>query len=102
MKHRGLNELLCAAMINENFRLHLLREPRRAALSGYDGHAFELTEAELDLVDCICVNNLEEFCTRIVEWLNPRAVKYQILLEKSSLIPVTIPFETTSFVEAVR
>ena len=91
MKNRGLNELLCAALINETFRLDLLQEPRRAALAGYDGHAFDLTEFELDVVGCIRADSFEEFCVQVAEWLNPKALKYQFIEPVSCPIAVDLP-----------
>ena len=91
MKNRGLNELLCAALINETFRMELLLEPRRAALTGYAGKTFELSESELNLVGCIRAHSLEEFCLQVAEWLNPRALKYQFIRPESSPVAINLP-----------
>ena len=96
MKTRGLNELLCAALINETFRMDLLQEPRMAALSGYDGHAFDLTEAELDLVGCIRADSIEDFCVQVAEWMNPRMLKYQFIKPESCPIAINLPLPSQS------
>ena len=50
MKHKSLNQLLCAATVNARFRETLLRDPAKALASGYFDHSFTLTQEEKDMV----------------------------------------------------
>jgi hypothetical protein len=69
MKYRVLNELFCAALINENFRNTLLNNPIDAINEGYDGHPFTLSESEFDLVVHIRATDLEDFSSQVYEWM---------------------------------
>ena len=60
MKHRGLNQLLTAALINERFRETLLHHPARAISTGYSDHTFSLTSEEQALVVGIRAERLED------------------------------------------
>jgi hypothetical protein len=40
MLHKGLNQLLCAATVNAQFRETLLRNPSQAIATGYFNHRF--------------------------------------------------------------
>ena len=47
MKHKGLNQLLCAATVNNRFRETLLHNPAQAIATGYFDHTFSLTPETL-------------------------------------------------------
>jgi hypothetical protein len=69
VKYRGLNELLCAALINENFRSILLKDPIQAISLGYQGQHFTLNSEEYDLVVHICAQEIEDFAGQVFEWM---------------------------------
>lgn len=69
MKHKGLNQLLSAATINDQFCSILLRDPAQALATGYFGYSFSLTPEERDLVMGIQVQRLEDFAAQIHCWM---------------------------------
>jgi hypothetical protein len=70
MKHRSLNELLCAATVNARFRESLLRDPARAIATGYFDHSFALTPEEQELVVGIQAQRLEDFAAQVYQWIS--------------------------------
>jgi hypothetical protein len=66
MQNRGLNELLCAAMINRNFCEILITDPSLALSEGYEGHVFNLAPEEYNLVTHIQAINLEDFAEQVL------------------------------------
>ncbi len=70
MKHKSLNQLVCAATINGRFRETLLSDPARAIATGYFGHSFSLTPEEQELVVGIQAQRLEDFAAQIYHWLS--------------------------------
>jgi hypothetical protein len=70
MKHKSLNQLLCAATVNVRFREALLRDPAKAIASGYLDHSFSLTAEERDLVIGIQARQLEDFAAQIYYWMS--------------------------------
>jgi hypothetical protein len=70
MKHQGLNQLLCAAVVNDRFRETLLHNPAHALTTGYFGHSFSLTPEERQLVLDIEANRLEDFASEVHSWLS--------------------------------
>ena len=70
MKHKGLNQLLCAAVVNTKFRETLLRSPAQAIASGYLEHSFSLTPEEKKLVTDIQARKLEDFAAQIFHWIS--------------------------------
>ncbi len=70
MKHRGLNQLLCAATVNGRFRETLLCDPARAIASGYFDHSFCLTPEEQELVIGIQAQRLEDFAAQVYHWIS--------------------------------
>lgn len=73
MQNRELNELLCAAMINQDFCDILLSDPNLAIAGGYDGHAFHLSPEEHDLVTHIQAFDLADFAEQVSDWILRRA-----------------------------
>jgi hypothetical protein len=69
MKHKALNQLLCAATINGRFRETLLRNPAEAIASGYLDHTFALTPEEHQLVLGIQAKGLEDFAAQVYHWI---------------------------------
>jgi hypothetical protein len=72
MKHKGLNQLLCAATVNGRFRETLLRNPAQALSMGYLDHSFVLTPEERDLVINIRAQQLEDFAAQVYRWISVR------------------------------
>ena len=69
MKHKSLNQLLCAATVNVRFRDMLLRDPARAIDTGYFDHRFSLTPEEKEMVLGIEARQLEDFAAQIYHWM---------------------------------
>ena len=65
MKHEGLNQLICAAVVNNGFRETLLQNPAKALATGYFGHNFSLTSEEWDLVVDIQAQRFEDFAAQV-------------------------------------
>ena len=61
----GLNQLLCAAVVNNRFRETLLRDPAQAIATGYLEHNFSLTPEERDLVIDIKAHRFEDFAAQV-------------------------------------
>jgi hypothetical protein len=70
MKHKSLNQLLCAATVNGRFREMLLRDPAQAIASGYFDHSFALTPEERDLVLGIRAQRLDDFAAQVYHWIS--------------------------------
>jgi hypothetical protein len=70
MKHKDLNQLLCAAVVNDRFRETLLRDPAQAIASGFMGHNFFLTSEERDLVIGIQAQQLEDLAAQVYHWIS--------------------------------
>jgi hypothetical protein len=70
MMHKGLNQLLCAAVVNERFRESLLHNPAQAIAGGYMGQSFGLTPEEHDVVVGIRARELEDFAAHIHSWMS--------------------------------
>ena len=69
MKHKSLNQLLCAATVNVRFRDMLLRDPARAIDTGYFDHRFSLTPEEKEMVIGIQARQLEDFAAQVYHWM---------------------------------
>lgn len=70
MKHKSLNQLLCAATVNVRFRETLLHDPAKAIASGYFDQTFSLTQEERDLVVGIQAQGLEDFAAQVYHWIS--------------------------------
>lgn len=70
MKHKSLNQLLCAATVNVRFREALLRNPAQAIATGYFDHTFSLTSEERDLVVGIQAQCLEDLAAQVYQWIS--------------------------------
>ena len=69
MQHKGLNQLLCAALVNRDFRETLLRSPALALATGYYDHTFALTSQERELVLDIKAQRIEDFAAQVHHWI---------------------------------
>ncbi len=70
MKHKSLNQLLCAATVNVRFREVLLQDPAKAIATGYFNHSFSLTPEEQELVIGIQAQRLEDFAAQVHHWIS--------------------------------
>jgi hypothetical protein len=70
MKHKGLNQLLCAATVNNRFCETLLHNPAQAIATGYFDHTFSLTPEERELVINIQAQKLEDFAAQVYRWIS--------------------------------
>lgn len=70
MEHKGLNQLLAAAVISERFRKMLLHHPARAIAAGYADFTFSLTSEEQALVVGIRAERLEDFAAAVYRWIS--------------------------------
>ena len=70
MKHKGLNQLLCAAAINQQFCEILLRDPEQAVETGYMGQTFNLTPEEHQVVTGIRAEHLADFAAQVYRWVS--------------------------------
>jgi hypothetical protein len=69
MRHKSLNQLLCAATVNSTFCEMLLRDPDQAIRAGYLDHTFSLTPEERELVVGIRAQRLEDFAAEVYTWI---------------------------------
>ena len=88
MNHRGLNQLLCAAVVNNRFRETLLRNPAQAIATGYLDHNFSLTPEERDLVVDIKAQRFEDFAGQVHNWLSGNR---QNGTSSAELFPTRVP-----------
>jgi hypothetical protein len=70
MKHKSLNQLLCAATVNGRFRETLLHDPAQAIAMGYLEHSFCLTPEEQEMVIGIHAQELEDFAAQVYHWIS--------------------------------
>jgi hypothetical protein len=76
MRHKGLNQLVCAATINRQFRDMLLQNPAQALATGYQGQTFALTPEEQEFVSGIQAQYLEDFATQVFNWISANDTRY--------------------------
>jgi len=70
MEHRGLNQMLCAAIVSTEFRDRLIHHTEQAIIDGYLDFNFQLTKPEKEFMKSIHVKSLEEFAEKIYFWIN--------------------------------
>ncbi len=70
MKHSGLNQLVCAAIISDRFCQTLLHNPAQALAMGYQDHSFSLSAEERNLVLGIRAQHLEDFAAQVYCWIS--------------------------------
>lgn len=70
MKHSGLNQLVCAALINDRFCQTLLSNPAQALAMGYQDQSFSLTPEERTFVLGVRARQLEDFAAQIYCWMS--------------------------------
>ena len=61
----GLHRLFAAAIVSDQFRATLLREPEQALANGYLGQTFTLTDQEKSIISTIRAKNLTDFAQKV-------------------------------------
>lgn len=61
----GLHRLFAAAIVSDQFRTTLLREPEKALANGYLGQTFSLTDQERTIVSTVRAKNLTDFAQKV-------------------------------------
>lgn len=107
MSHKGVNRLLCAALVDTNFRSSLLEDPSQAFHAGFNGNYFELTEAELEMLCNINASRIEDFALKVHHWLEgheKQATRFEYLNHpKNNLSGCTwIPIRSGHFPKTVK
>ncbi len=69
MNQTDLDRLVCAGVVDEQFRALLVRDPRRAVEEGFYGEVFHLTEEERALIANIHASDFDEFVREIARWI---------------------------------
>jgi len=72
MQHKDLNQILCAALINEGFREKLLNDPAATITAGYQGFTFSISQEEQRIVDGIRAASLEDFAAQVYAGMHPK------------------------------
>ncbi|MEO5886953.1 MAG: hypothetical protein ABIQ77_04745 [Anaerolineales bacterium] len=61
----GLHRLFAAAIVSDQFRETLLREPEAALASGYLGQMFALTDQEKTIIESVRANTLTDLAQKV-------------------------------------
>jgi len=64
-ERNGLHRLFAAAIVSDQFRTTLLREPERALAIGYLGQTFVLTDQEKMIIKNVRAENLTDFAQKV-------------------------------------
>jgi hypothetical protein len=63
--HSGLHRLFAAAIVSDQFRSMLLKEPETALAGGYLGQTFSLTDQETCIIKTVRAENLTDFAQKV-------------------------------------
>ncbi|CAG0949947.1 hypothetical protein ANRL3_00159 [Anaerolineae bacterium] len=69
MNQTDLDRLVCAGVVDEQFRALLVRDPLSAVEEGFYGEVFHLTEAERVLIANIHASDFDAFVREIARWV---------------------------------
>lgn len=69
MSQTDLDRLVCAGVVDEQFRALLVRDPLRAVKEGYYGEVFHLTQEEQTLIANIRAGDFDEFVCELARWV---------------------------------
>ena len=61
----GLHRLFAAAIVSDQFRETLLREPESAMANGYLGQTFALTDQEKTIIKSVRANTLTDLAQKV-------------------------------------
>jgi hypothetical protein len=64
-ERNGLHRLFAAAIVNNQFRETLLREPEAALANGYLGQPFLLTDQEKSIIQSVRAKTLTDFAQKV-------------------------------------
>ena len=64
--HPGLSSVFAAAVVNQNFREMLLKEPEKALKQGYLGKRFALSQADASLIVSLNAKSLSDLADQVV------------------------------------
>ena len=65
VERTALHRLFAAAVVSNQFRTTLLREPEKALANGYLGQIFPLTDQEKKIIKTIRAENLSDFAQKV-------------------------------------
>ena len=65
VERTALHRLFAAAIVSDQFRKTLLREPEKALANGYLGQTFPLTDQEKKIIKTIRAENLSDFAQQV-------------------------------------
>ena len=63
--HAGLSGVFAAAVVNQNFRETLLKDPERALRQGYLGKTFALSHEDASLIISLSAKSLTELAQQV-------------------------------------
>jgi hypothetical protein len=61
----ALHQLFAAAIVSDQFRTTLLREPEEALAKGYLGQTFPLSDQERQIIETVHAENLADFAQKV-------------------------------------
>ncbi len=64
--HPGLSSVFAAAVVNQNFREMLLKEPEKALKQGYLGKSFALSQEDASLLVSLNAKSLTDLANQVV------------------------------------
>lgn len=73
MKHKGLSQLLCAALVDRQFQKNLLQDPVQSLKDGYLDYWFDLSSDEEQMLKGIHAANIEDFALQVHQWIDSSA-----------------------------
>ena len=88
MEHKGLNQLLCAALVDKRFCADLVQNPADAMEKGYRNHSFELSRPEYEMLQLINADNFEDFAFQVHGWISTNGVQEQNRRDNFKVRPV--------------
>ena len=65
VERSGLHRLFAAAIVSDQFRATLLREPEQALANGYLGQTFALTDQEKTIIESVRANTLTDLAQKV-------------------------------------
>jgi len=65
MRNNVINQLICAAVVDEKFCNVLLKSPEKALSKGYLSHHFDLSPDEIRFIKNIHADTIESFASKV-------------------------------------
>ena len=85
MSHKSLIQLLCAALVDTNFRKGLLSDPASATSGGYLDHVFLLSAEEHIFVSRVKAQALQDFSSQVSGFISNNNDPSRLILDAVSL-----------------